>query len=222
MGIGSIGTALVTGGAGLFSSALQYRLNKRAAERDRGWKERMSNSQYQRSMADMRKAGLNPILAYQQGGAGTPSAGMEKPTDVGQVVSTALQAARLNKELEVMTADIGLKKSSTELNTVAAQKVVAETGVQKEEVKLRALLFKQAEATGNSVAGRNLWSLYRAGKITWDAVKESVKEWYRKGGQISRETRKKNEERRARIGKGNRFKYGKPKRGARWQYKKKQ
>lgn len=47
--------------------------NANEAQKSRDFQERMSNTAYQRAVSDMKLAGINPVFAFQQGGASTPS-----------------------------------------------------------------------------------------------------------------------------------------------------
>lgn len=60
----------------LFSAAQaehQMSFQERMVSESRDWSEEMANSSYQRAVGDLEKAGLNPMLAYSQGGAPTPA-----------------------------------------------------------------------------------------------------------------------------------------------------
>lgn len=90
---------------------------KRAAKKSRDWQEEMSNTAYQRAMTDMRKAGLNPILAYKQGGAGTPPGATAATPGfsqaAGQTGSRVMQALRLKSEVDNIQANTGKAVAET-------------------------------------------------------------------------------------------------------------
>ena len=86
----------------LFRSVSQSRyteamnFNSTEAMKNREWQEHMSNTAYQGAVADMKEAGLNPILAFQNGGASTPggSAGTISGASMGAPSSSALGVSR--------------------------------------------------------------------------------------------------------------------------------
>jgi hypothetical protein len=96
------------------------------AMRQMDFQERMRATQYQTAVEDMQKAGLNPMLAYQQGGAGTPSGAMGQVSTakVGNAIGSALQGYQT---LAMNNADLDLKDATTKGTAAQTIKTEADT-----------------------------------------------------------------------------------------------
>jgi hypothetical protein len=75
--------ALIAAGASIYSANQRNKAAQKASANQMAFQEDMSNTSYQRGMKDMKKAGLNPILAGKMGGASTPGGATYQPENVG-------------------------------------------------------------------------------------------------------------------------------------------
>lgn len=130
---GPVGGILGSAVSGLFSGAGQRQTNianAGQAANQMSFQQSMSNTSYQRAVEDMQAAGLNPMLAYSQGGASVPGgAQAQMGNSLGQGVSSAQMGAKLAPEIDNLRATADNTRAVTgkveaETETARSQNIV--------------------------------------------------------------------------------------------------
>lgn len=131
--LGSAGN-IIGGAIGAIGQNQTNQANAKQAQLNRDFEERMSSTSWQRGVADIKAAGLNPALAYDKGGASSPGGSTAQMTNtMAGAQTTAAAAADAFNQWRSTSANVEATKANAEKSSAEAALTRATTMSQIED-----------------------------------------------------------------------------------------
>lgn len=162
---------LIMGGSALATMIINHQQQRQAehaaqnsANAQMAFQANQTSTSYQRGVEDMKKAGLNPALAYTQGGANSAAGASANapppvPTDLTKIATSAADSMRLDQ------AQKGLE-SQTALNAAQGMAATAQARVSDSTALKNAI---ETEAMRKELPARSSEAIFRKKKADLDA-----------------------------------------------------
>lgn len=161
LGAAALGSAAIGAGASAFGGFSANAASKQSAEDAMDFQKHMYKHRYQYQMQDMRKAGLNPILAYRQAPPGSPSGSsylaqnpfMHAGETAVRGVSSAVDARRQtqqqkqsNEQIRQIDAAVTNTEADTAVKASQAKNIQTDTALKVAQTAAAAAAASQSTA----------------------------------------------------------------------------
>ncbi len=171
---------VIAAGVDVVGGVLQSAANFEAQTRAQDFGSAEYGTRYQTTMEDMRKAGLNPILAYQQGvGAQPKGQGLQGlPNVLSGAASTARGANRMVAEIGMLKETKKLRNAET-WRTWAQERAQSYQGDLNRELSLKAVQDREVAATTAKLMKTGLPAAKAQERLDKMPVGETLRMWNR-------------------------------------------
>lgn len=129
--LGTIGSGL-----GFLGQQSTNASNAAEAQKNRDFQERMSSTAHQREIADLKAAGLNPILSAGGQGASSPTGGVIPMQNPEFDFAAVMNAAKAAKEVDLLDDQKDFIKAQAAQARAATRQTNAQTGKTKLETEM--------------------------------------------------------------------------------------